>query len=154
MLYNSIHKLTCPQRYPQTKPRGGKRSKGDGEEVEHGDRSLPADLSRRVLRLAREQDQEEAGPAGKDAVLSAAALAALEAEEPDSDEDLPSPGPGSVWDEDEDIEYEHLSPEDEAALAAFMRPSGDAPKARTLGDIIAEKLAQQRQERRAGGDER
>lgn len=100
-----------------------------------------------MLRLAREQDEEEAGPSGQEGILSAAAIAALEQTATDSDDEVPSPGPGSVWGDDEDLEFEHVSPEDEAALATFMRPALDAPKARTLGDIIAEKLAQQEQQK-------
>lgn len=88
--------------------------------------------------MAREHAEESAaGPSGESGLgLSSAAELGPERDS-DSDDDGAgfSPGPGSVWDEEE---YE-ISPEDEAALAAFMRPGA---KQRTLADVVAEKLAQ------------
>jgi hypothetical protein len=44
--------------------------------------------------------------------------------------------PGSYWEEEE---YE-ISPEDEAALAAFMAPNAANYKQRTLADLIMDKI--------------
>ncbi|KFM26104.1 Bystin [Auxenochlorella protothecoides] len=133
----------------RTKPRGQKRTKnGDNEAAgynsadEDVEQSLPADISHRVLRVAREQAEEMAAVGsgeGAGVASNAASLAALRESDSD-DEGGFSPGPGSAWGDEDDLDQEEISPEDEAALAAFMRPAG--AKQKTLADVVAEKLGQ------------
>lgn len=76
---------------------------------------------------------------GAGVASNAASLAALRESDSD-DEGGFSPGPGSAWGDEDDLDQEEISPEDEAALAAFMRPAG--AKQKTLADVVAEKLGQ------------
>lgn len=52
-------------------------------------------------------------------------------------------GGGSVYEYDEEIE---VSPEDEAALAAFMAPDADSYQQRTLADLVLERIREKQKE--------
>lgn len=52
-------------------------------------------------------------------------------------------GGGSVYEYDEEIE---VSPEDEAALAAFMAPDADSYRQRTLADLVLERIREKQAE--------
>ena len=68
----------------------------------------------------------------------------------DSDQDFDDLGGSEPW-EDQEVE---ISPEDEAALAAFMNPTAGVFKQRTLADIILDKI-KEKQEAQAGiGEDR
>ena len=53
-------------------------------------------------------------------------------------------GGGSAYEYEEEIE---VSPEDEAALAAFLAPGAADYRQRTLSDLILEKIRQHQEER-------
>jgi hypothetical protein len=52
-------------------------------------------------------------------------------------------GGGSLYEFDEEIE---VSPEDEAALAAFMAPDAGAYRQRTLADLVLERIREKQAE--------
>lgn len=65
---------------------------------------------------------------------------APDSDDDDSDSDLSRPD--SFWQDDE----EEISPEDEAALQAFITPNTDANQMQTLGDIILAKIQERQQQ--------
>lgn len=128
---------------------GGGDGDGDGEE----EPPLAADLSARVLREARAQQAEveadERGLRGIDegrrGTTTAAAAAAAAATHSSDDEDefddddgglSDDGGDGRPWDDG----VVDVSPEDEAALAAFAAEDGAAKGTRSLADVILEKV--------------
>ncbi|KDD73843.1 hypothetical protein H632_c1791p0, partial [Helicosporidium sp. ATCC 50920] len=120
-----------------------KKVRGSGGDEDAEAAMTPA-VSRRVLSMAKEQQEELSRPQ----VPAAAALAAeLEAS---SDEEDAEAGWDAAGNDDEGRweEEEEISPEDEAALAAFMNPAGAQPQ-RTLADIINEKLRDMEEQRAA-----
>jgi essential nuclear protein 1 len=123
---------------------------------------MPAATSARVLKEARAQQDEvraEAVPLGAQdvsAALAAAAEAAGGDSSSDDDDDLAggawggrgtygAPGGPGGGGSDEEEEHEDVSPEDEAALAAFMAPGAAEYQQRTLADVIMDKI-RERQE--------
>ncbi|KAF6259059.1 bystin-like protein [Scenedesmus sp. NREL 46B-D3] len=146
----------------RTKPRAEKRRKRDEEDEE----AVPQDVSARIMREARAQQDEldaedlqrttaAAGPAQIPAGAIAAALQQLHDSDSEAEggEDLDAlTEAGSVWGgEDAD----DISPEDEAALAAFMSPAAlqgaGAAAQRTLADAIMARLQQHPGSAAAGG---
>ncbi|GBG24067.1 Bystin [Hondaea fermentalgiana] len=152
---------------PERKNRQGKRrvrEKMEGEEAEI-EGMVSADLSRKILSVAREQLEEEKEARAKNRQASAAKGHV------DSDDDLPFGAGGSDDEDEEDEEYEveylnqdefanlKVDAEDERVLEAFMNK--DKPARRTLADIImekikekeaaAEEIAQAKEERRESG---
>ena len=137
----------------QTKPRSGKRQKrnnegGIGSGDEAAEELVPGALGSRILREARVQQEEidaERAPGGGVALRAGAPLAAAAtAHDSDSEDDGGdgwSDGGGSVWG-DLGGELEEVSPEDEAALAAFMAPGATDYRQRTLADLVVERIRQ------------
>lgn len=135
----------------RTQPRPNKRQRGGEEdEGEEGEGFVPADMTARILKQARSQQEEldaEEMPAGAAALQLAGsrgvvAAAAKGLQDSDSDDDF-SDGGGSVYEYDEEIE---VSPEDEAALAAFMAPDADSYQQRTLADLVLERIREKQKE--------
>lgn len=134
----------------------------DVDEEELVDQAVPGTLSNRILKVAREQQEEIlADDAGEDAdvdghardVLAAAmqGLASGRRSDDDDNDVYSDPGSGGEWEEEWE---EEVDGHDEAALAAFMNP--DASKTpKTLSDVIMEKIRekQQQQQQREGGGE-
>ncbi|KAL4429375.1 hypothetical protein ABPG77_005149 [Micractinium sp. CCAP 211/92] len=135
----------------RTQPRPNKRQRGGEEdEGEDGEGFVPADMTARILKQARSQQEEldaEEMPAGAAALQLAGsrgvvAAAAKGLQDSDSDDDF-SDGGGSVYEFDEEIE---VSPEDEAALAAFMAPDADTFQQKTLADLVLERIREKQKE--------
>uniref|UniRef100_A0A383VD46 Bystin n=1 Tax=Tetradesmus obliquus TaxID=3088 RepID=A0A383VD46_TETOB len=137
----------------RTKPRAEKRRKRDEDDEE----AVPQDVSARILREARAQQEEldaedgaaatAAGPTQIPANAIAAALQQLHDSDSEPGEDWDGmTEAGSVWGGDD---ADDISPEDEAALAAFMSPAAlqgaGAAGQRTLADAIMARLQQQQQ---------
>ncbi|EFN54310.1 hypothetical protein CHLNCDRAFT_135512 [Chlorella variabilis] len=143
--------LENPETYGvRTQPRPSKRRKSDEEqEEEAGEEFVPAAMTRRILREARTQQEEvdaDESPAAVALQLGASrglvAAAAKGLQDSDSEDDF-SDGGGSVYEYDEEIE---VSPEDEAALAAFMAPDADSYRQRTLADLVLERIREKQAE--------
>eukprot|EP00878_Enallax_costatus_P025405 GHUV01027180.1.p1 GENE.GHUV01027180.1~~GHUV01027180.1.p1 ORF type:complete len:358 (+),score=108.30 GHUV01027180.1:410-1483(+) len=124
--------------------------------------AVPRDVSARILREARAQqdeldaeDQQTAAAALGSAAASipAGAIAAALQQLADSDSECGDDGftdAGSMWGGDDD----DVSPADEAALAAFMSPAAldgsGAAEQKTLADAIMARLQQQQQQQQPG----
>ncbi|KAF8062016.1 hypothetical protein HT031_004276 [Scenedesmus sp. PABB004] len=140
----------------RTKPRAEKRRRRteDEEDAE----AVPQDVSARILREARAQQEEldaeeldaqHGGPGAVAQIPAGAIAAALQRLDADSDSEAGDDGgdglteAGSVWGGDDDDD--DVAPEDEAALAAFMSPAAldgsGAAAQRTLADAILARLA-------------
>jgi essential nuclear protein 1 len=144
---------------PLRKRRKGVRGE-DTEEEDEEDEVLPAELTRKIIAQAREQQaevdaEERASRVGRAAGLSVAAALSAQAgggssDEEDQEEEEEDELRGRSLGEDEyyeDVDELELDEQDERALSLFM--GGGAPRARNLADIIMEKLAAA--EERAGG---
>lgn len=157
----TIH--THTQKKKQPKPRkkirnaGIKNKSNDGEDEDDESEDEPplaADLSARVLREARAQQAEvEAderglrgidGGEGRRAATAAAAAAAAALSSDDEDEDeFGDDGGGASSDGDQQPWNDgvvEVSPEDEAALAAFAADPDGKRGTRSLADVILEKV--------------
>ncbi|KAL4458621.1 hypothetical protein ABPG75_013486 [Micractinium tetrahymenae] len=135
----------------RTQPRPSKRRRGgEDEEGEDEEGFVPADMTARILKQARSQQEEldaEEVPAGAAALQLAGsrgvvAAAAKGLQDSDSEDDF-SDGGGSAYEYDEEIE---VSPEDEAALAAFMAPEAEHYQQRTLADLVLERIREKQKE--------
>ncbi|KAI3435957.1 hypothetical protein D9Q98_002015 [Chlorella vulgaris] len=135
----------------RTQPRPSKRRKeGEEEDEAAAEEFVPAALSSRILREARSQqdevDADDAPPAAAALQLKAnrglVEAAAKGLQESDSEDEL-SDGGGSVYEFDDEIE---VSPEDEAALAAFLAPGADSYHQRTLADMVMDRIREKQAE--------
>ncbi|EFJ50348.1 bystin-like protein [Volvox carteri f. nagariensis] len=172
----SLHEqIEDPESYGvRTKPRSEKkrhRAEDDDDEL------LDVKLSGRILKAAREQQQEldaeelfdldhEGDSDGDDGKLKRAAdpQAALRAAlqklgtggqggkgAPDDDSDDDSEGRGAFPNNDGDEQYDEeeveVDPEDERALAAFLAPEASSYRQTSLADLILARLKEQQAER-------
>lgn len=143
--------LENPETYGvRTQPRPHKRRKSEGEEEEEEleqEEFVPAGMTNRILKEARAQQEEleaEAVPAAAAALAASGArglvaAAAKGLRDSDSEDEFSDGGYASddAYEYDEEIE---VSPEDEAALAAFMAPGADSYHQKTLADMVLEKI--------------
>lgn len=136
----------------QTKPSKKQRRKHNDSDNE--EEFVPGALSARILKEARAQ-QDEVDNDTRPPTATIGITAALKNPDLDSDDDdeydpdgpEEFSDPGSQWEEyDEDDELEEISPEDEAALAAFMAPNAADYQQKTLTDIILEKIREKQQQ--------
>jgi len=136
----------------QTKPSKKQRRKHNDSDNE--EEFVPGALSARILKEARAQ-QDEVDNDTRPLTATIGITAALKNPDLDSDDDdeydpdgpEEFSDPGSQWEEyDEDDELEEISPEDEAALAAFMAPNAADYQQKTLTDIILEKIREKQQQ--------
>ena len=129
----------------QPKPRDKRRKQRDGGDApSDDDAALPADVSAKVLAQARVQQAEvEAEARGTTGLAGRGSRAPTAAAPPaDSDDESASSlsdGGGDPW-SDGEVE---VSPEDEAAIAAFLAPGAADHRQRTLADVILDKLKEQ-----------
>lgn len=107
--------------------------------------------------LEEEENEKDEMHAVRRQIMTATTAAKGRAGSDSEDSDADSDGFGSDGEPGElgsDQEYEveevEISPEDEAALRAFMVDASEAPKQRTLADLILERI---REKQRAGGVE-
>ncbi|KAK9840658.1 hypothetical protein WJX81_007722 [Elliptochloris bilobata] len=143
--------LENPETYGvRVKPRRSKKARdSDGEDAEE---VLTPELSSRILREAQAQQAEVDAEA--DLLGAGGARAASSGRQEggcceagrDSDSDS-DPGEDVHSEVDEAWVEEHVSAEDEAALAAFLYPDAASQQQRTLNDIIMSKI----RERQATG---
>jgi len=132
-----------------------KQAKKDREEGREEDdmKMIPPSVSRKILEAAREQKEEDEENEADKIPGDAASIASI-----GSDEEVEEMSDVEV-DEEGYIINESMSAEDERALEMFLpKASDNAPKARTLADVILEKIqekesqqqSQQAEEERAG----
>lgn len=125
----------------------GRKKRERVETEEPADEALSEELTARIMKEARLQQEEiaaEGDPlrqADPDSVHRALGSSGRVSDSEDEQYSDDEEG-GAAWDDGE-VE---ISPEDEQAMAAFRPPASDAVPQRTLADIIMEKIRAQQQQ--------